>query len=99
MMKRQARRSGGVMGFDTHTIAGSGACSPSTQPIHPTTTRETSPHYAGALAEDRVGIGVARIGDAAVAYKTNRLADPLDYATSDADRAEAWAFFPTGVDS
>jgi|Tabmets5t2r1_1033131.scaffolds.fasta_scaffold29665_2 hypothetical protein len=60
------------MGFDTHTIAGSRACSPSTQPIHPTTTRETSPHYAGALAEDRVGIGVVRIGDAAVAYKMNR---------------------------
>jgi|Tabmets5t2r1_1033131.scaffolds.fasta_scaffold41356_2 hypothetical protein len=47
-------------------------------------------------AEDRVGIGVVRIGDAAVAYKTSWLADPLDYATSDADRAEAWAFFPTG---
>ena len=47
-------------------------------------------------AEDRVGIGVVRIGDAAVAYKTNWLADPLDDVTSDADRAEAWAFFPTG---
>ena len=46
--------------------------------------------YAGNIpAEDRVGIGVVRIGDAAVAYKTNWLADPLDYATSDADRAEA----------
>jgi hypothetical protein len=40
-------------------------------------------------AEDRVGGGAVRIGDAAVAYKPNWLADPLDYATSDADRAEA----------
>jgi hypothetical protein len=53
-------------------------------------------HIEHIPAQDRVGIGVVRIGDAAVAYKTNWLADPLDYATSDADRAEAWASFPTG---
>jgi hypothetical protein len=54
-------------------------------------------HIEHIPAEDRVGIGVVRIGDAAVAYKTNWLADPLDYATSDADRAEAWAFLPNRV--
>jgi hypothetical protein len=50
MMKRQARRSGLVMGFDTHMIAGSRACSTSTRPTHPTITNQTSPHYAEALA-------------------------------------------------
>jgi hypothetical protein len=49
MMTRQARRSGLVMGFDTHMIAGSRACSTSTQPIHPTITSQTNPHYAEAL--------------------------------------------------
>lgn len=39
------------MGFDTHMIAGGRACSTSTQPIHPTTTSETSPHYAEALPQ------------------------------------------------
>jgi hypothetical protein len=48
-MQRQARRSGLVMGFDTHMIAGSRACSTSTRPTHPTITNETSPHYAEAL--------------------------------------------------
>jgi hypothetical protein len=38
------------MGFDTHMIAGSRACSTSTQPIHPTITSQTNPHYAEALA-------------------------------------------------
>jgi hypothetical protein len=32
MMNRQVRRSGLVMGFDTHMIAGSRACSTSTSP-------------------------------------------------------------------
>jgi hypothetical protein len=49
MMSRQARRSGLVMGLDTHMIAGSRACSTSTRPIHPTITNQTSPHYAEAL--------------------------------------------------
>ena len=44
-----ARRSGLVMGFDTHMIAGSRACPPSTRLTHPTITSQTSPHYAGAL--------------------------------------------------
>ena len=44
-----ARRSGLVMGFDTHMIAGSRACPPSTRLTHPTITNQTSPHYAGAL--------------------------------------------------
>jgi hypothetical protein len=47
MMERQARRSGAVMGFDTHMVARSRACS--TRPTHPTITNETSPHYAEAL--------------------------------------------------
>ena len=38
------------MGFDTHMVAGSRACSTSTPPTHPTITNETSPHYAEALA-------------------------------------------------
>jgi hypothetical protein len=37
-MSRQARRSGLVMGWDTHMIAGSRACSTSTRPIHLTIT-------------------------------------------------------------
>jgi hypothetical protein len=52
MMKRQARLSGLVMGFDNHMIAGSRACSTSTRSTHPTITNQTSPHYAEAL--DRV---------------------------------------------
>ena len=42
-------RSGLVMGFDTHMIAGSRACSTCTRPILPTLTSQTSPHYAEAL--------------------------------------------------
>jgi hypothetical protein len=38
MMSRQARRSGLVMGLDTHMIAGSRACSTSTRPTDPTIT-------------------------------------------------------------
>ena len=50
MMKGQARASGLVMGFDTRMIAGVRACFTSTQPITPTITSQTSPHYAEALA-------------------------------------------------
>jgi hypothetical protein len=49
MMSRQARRSGLVMGLDTHMIAGSRACSTSTRPTNPTITNKTSPHYDEAL--------------------------------------------------
>jgi hypothetical protein len=38
MMKRQARRSGLVMGLDTHMIAGRRACSTSIRSTHPTIT-------------------------------------------------------------
>jgi hypothetical protein len=37
------------MGFDTHMIARSRACSTSIQPIPPTVTSQTSSHYAEAL--------------------------------------------------
>ena len=52
MMERQARRSGAVMGFDTHMVAQE----PCLLHIHPadsppTFTNETSPHYAEALPE------------------------------------------------
>jgi hypothetical protein len=49
-MRGQARRSDLVMGFDTHMIAGSRACSTSTRLTHPTITNETTPHFAGACA-------------------------------------------------
>jgi hypothetical protein len=45
-MKRQARWSGLVMGFDTHMIAGSRACSTITRPTRPNITNQTSPYYA-----------------------------------------------------
>ena len=45
MMGRQARRSGLVMGFDTHMIAGGRACPTSIPPTHPTITSQTSPHF------------------------------------------------------
>jgi hypothetical protein len=51
MMKGQARASGLVMGFDTRMIAGVRACFTSTQPITPTITSQTSPHYAEALGQ------------------------------------------------
>jgi hypothetical protein len=38
------------MGFDTHMIAGSRACSTSTRLTHSTITNQTSPHFAEALA-------------------------------------------------
>jgi hypothetical protein len=37
------------MGFDTHMIAGSRACSTSTRLTHSTITNQTSPHFAEAL--------------------------------------------------
>jgi hypothetical protein len=49
MMGRQARRSGLVMGFDTHMIAGGRACSTSILPTRPIITSQTSPHFAEAL--------------------------------------------------
>ena len=49
MMRRQARRSGLVMGLDTHMIAGSRACSTSTRTTHPNITNQPNPHNAEAL--------------------------------------------------
>jgi hypothetical protein len=49
MMNGQARRSGLVMGLDTHMIAGSRAASSSTRLSHPTITNQTTPHFAEAL--------------------------------------------------
>jgi hypothetical protein len=54
MMGRQARRSGLVMGFDTHMIAGGRACSTSIPPTHPTITSQTSPHFAEALGSGEI---------------------------------------------
>jgi hypothetical protein len=53
MMNGQARRSGLVMGLDTHMIAGCRACSTSTRPTHPTITNQSSPHFAEALGAAR----------------------------------------------
>ena len=44
-----ARRSGLVMGFDTHMIAGSRACPSCTRLTHPTIANQTSRHFAEAL--------------------------------------------------
>jgi hypothetical protein len=54
MMGRQARRSGLVMGFDIHMIAGGGACSTSIPPTHPTISSQTSPHFAEALGSGEI---------------------------------------------
>ena len=56
------------MGFDTHMIAGSRACSTSTQPIRPTITSQTSPHYAEALGHHLVLVE----GDVDVLDRTDR---------------------------
>jgi hypothetical protein len=45
MMKGQARRSGLVMGFDTHMIAGRRACSSSSPATQPNITNRSNPHY------------------------------------------------------
>jgi hypothetical protein len=45
MMKGQARRSGLVMGFDTHMIAGRRACSRPARPTQPNITNRSNPHY------------------------------------------------------
>jgi hypothetical protein len=49
-MNRQARSSGGVMGLDTHMIAGSRACSTSIPAQSPDLTNQTNQHFAEALA-------------------------------------------------
>jgi hypothetical protein len=48
MTRGQARRSGLVMGFDTHMIAGGRACS-TLPPTHPTIVNQSNPHFAEAL--------------------------------------------------
>jgi hypothetical protein len=45
MMGGQARRSGLVMGLDTHMIAGGRACAIATRPTHPIITNHSSPHF------------------------------------------------------
>jgi hypothetical protein len=50
MMQGQARRSGLVMGLDTHMIAGRRACSSSSPPTQPNITNRSNPHYDEALA-------------------------------------------------
>jgi hypothetical protein len=50
MMKGQARRSGLVMGFDTHMIAGRRACSRPARPTQPNITNRSNPHYDETLA-------------------------------------------------
>jgi len=50
MMKGQARRSGLVMGFDTHMIAGCRACSTPSPATQPNITNRSNPHYDGTLA-------------------------------------------------
>jgi hypothetical protein len=52
MVGGQARRSGLVMGLDTHMIAGAvpAFC---TRPTHPTITNYSTPHYAEALTSIR----------------------------------------------
>jgi hypothetical protein len=59
MLGRQARRSGLVMGFEIHMIAGSRACSTFTRLTHPTITKRTSPHFAETLGVG--GAGAARL--------------------------------------
>src|SRR6266511_4604137 len=49
MMKGQARRSGLVMGFDTHMIAGCRACSTPSPATQPNITNRSNPHYDGTL--------------------------------------------------
>jgi hypothetical protein len=52
MMKGQARRSGLVMGFDTHMIAGRRACS-SSSPAHAANiTNRSNPHYDETLSAE-----------------------------------------------
>jgi hypothetical protein len=60
MMKRQARWSGLVMGFDTRMIAGSCACSTFTRPTRPNITNQSSPYYAEALVGAPAGSASAK---------------------------------------
>ena len=60
MMKGQARRSGLVMGLDTHMTAGSRACTTSTRLTHPIITNETTPHFAETLCRPRREAGETR---------------------------------------
>jgi hypothetical protein len=55
MMKGQARRSGLVMGFDTHMIAGAVPALRPAQPTQPNITNRSNPHYDETLG-DRLAI-------------------------------------------
>jgi len=50
-MKGQARRSGLVMGLDTHMIAGRRACSRPARPTQPNITNRSNPHYDETLGD------------------------------------------------
>jgi hypothetical protein len=50
MMKGQARRSGLVMGFDTHMIAGAVPALRPARPTQPNITNRSNPHYDETLA-------------------------------------------------
>jgi hypothetical protein len=49
-MKGQARRSGLVMGFDTHMIAGAVPALRPARPTQPNITNRSNPHYDETLA-------------------------------------------------
>jgi len=70
MMKGQARRSGLVMGLDTHMIAGRRACSRPARPTQPNITNRSNPHYDETLHRVpivRVGSGSGGRGGGVVA--------------------------------
>src|SRR5829696_2933439 len=56
MMKGQARRSGLVMGFDTHMIAGAVPALRPARPTQPNITNRSNPHYDETLTFT-VGLG------------------------------------------
>jgi len=77
MMKGQARRSGLVMGLDTHMIAGRRACSRPARPTQPNITNRSNPHYdetlTAPLPDGRVKLLLKdeQTGDFKVAWRLN----------------------------
>lgn len=49
---------------------------------------------AGLVGDQRKGLGLLRIGNEEVAFKTPWIADPLDPETTDADRDYTWGLLP-----
>jgi hypothetical protein len=76
MMKGQARRSGLVMGFDTHMIAGAVPALRPARPTQPNITNRSNPHYdetlalQGARASKGVFITTSRFTEDAADYVT-----------------------------